>query len=180
MKIIQIIILLFYSVCSYSQTVKYDTTAVVQVSKVTKDDLFNRANEWAINAFNSPNDVIDLADKNEGKILLKGSFPYVAPANSGGYTNTWNGQIYFSLKMYFKDERYKYELSIIGFISSAAPNEKPIIITKSKELPFYLKGKKGEILWYDLQKKCAEQLTLISNTLKEHISKKTQLEKNDW
>ena len=173
-------ILLLYPLCSYSQNINYDTTAIVQVSNTTKDALFDRAHEWVISAFNSPNNVIDLANKNEGKILLKGSFPYIAPTASGIYASSWSGQIHFSLKMYFKDERYKFEISIIGFVSSAAPNEEPITITKSQELPFYLKGKKGEILWHDLQNKCAEQLTLISNILQENISKKTQLEKNDW
>lgn len=52
--------------------VQYDS--VYNFNLVSKDDLFLRANIWVAKNYRSANDVIQLADKENGIIIVKGTF----------------------------------------------------------------------------------------------------------
>lgn len=55
-------------------TSKYLSTNVIQIDSLKKDLLFSKTKEWITLNYKSAIDVIQLADKETGKIILKGAF----------------------------------------------------------------------------------------------------------
>jgi hypothetical protein len=82
---------------TYSEVVYLDSLA-------NKQELFSRAREWFAKAYKSSTNVIQMEDKESGKIIGKAlmqvyykEFPY-------GYIN-------YTISIYLKDGRYKYEFT---------------------------------------------------------------------
>ena len=88
-----------------SSTNKITYSDVVYVdSLATKQELFSRAREWFAKAYKSSTNVIQMEDKERGTIIGKAlmqvyykEFPY-------GYIN-------YTISIYIKDGRYKYEFT---------------------------------------------------------------------
>ena len=74
-------------------------TSVVNVDSTKSNELYVRANEWFVNTFKSAKDVIQLSDKEAGKIIGKGVF------STGLFT------IHFTVEIQTKDGKYKYAFS---------------------------------------------------------------------
>lgn len=73
---------------------------VVPIEGVTSDKLYNRAKMAVAEIFKSANDVIQLDDKENGVLIVKGS-------NQCG-PNTY---VHFTLKIYIKDGKYKVDMT---------------------------------------------------------------------
>jgi len=93
---------------------------------VTKDILYNKAKEWFVKAFKSSNDVIQLDDKESGKIIGKGNFSI---ATTMYLTDS---RVDFTMTIMVKDGRYKYIVSDFnhvsfkdGYSGGSLDNEKP-------------------------------------------------------
>lgn len=89
-----------------SATGKVVYTEIVYVESKTKDELYLNGKEWLANTFKSSKEVIDMDDKEAGQIIGKGLF--VVSLNGD-----W-GYIHFTVALYFKDGRYKYEIKNIS------------------------------------------------------------------
>jgi hypothetical protein len=99
-------------------------------SSTTKETLYLNGVEWVGKHFASASKVIQIADKDAGLLLVKGSFNYQAPGNilSGVDTRL----ISFMLKLSFKDGRYKIEMSdfrdeALGLITDADYQDEPTL-----------------------------------------------------
>ncbi len=150
-------------------------------STLTKDDLYNRAHHWVISIFNNPQKVIQLNDKNEGQIICKGGFEYKAVKWWGGGTVNADGYIDFTLKLYFKDGRYKYILS--DFIHKPLDGISFGEITNSDKPPMksHMGSKKRAILiWEDLKSKSKSNAEIIISSLIKEMEKKVSIENDDW
>ena len=83
-----------------TQQVTYQ--GVVEVPGVSKDALYDRALEWMAKTYQSANDVVQIKDKEQGKLLAKGGILFFndnkAPVGFVVHTQT----------IYVKDGRYKY------------------------------------------------------------------------
>ena len=79
----------------------YAQVEVLEFENRTKDDLFDKTIEWVTLNYNSANDVVQLNDKEAGKIIAKGDM--VAPFGFGQTT-----VIRYTLIFDFKDERMRY------------------------------------------------------------------------
>lgn len=82
----------------------------IDSSKGTKTELFVKARIWVANAFVSAKDVIQMEDKDAGKIIAKGLFK-IEGAKGGfgnllGYDNVW-----FTISIDVKDSKYRCVLS---------------------------------------------------------------------
>lgn len=79
---------------------------VIEVPGKTADQLYTGANEWFALTFKSANDVIQLNDPVERKIIGKG----MKQANY--YINKYPTyyDVYFTLLVQFKDNRFKYSI----------------------------------------------------------------------
>jgi hypothetical protein len=92
-----------------STTNKITYTGVVFVdSLVSKQELFSRAREWFAKTYKSSTNVIQMEDKESGKIvgkaLLSVYFTALGTKQQGGYIN-------YTISIYFKEGRYKYEIT---------------------------------------------------------------------
>jgi hypothetical protein len=121
-----LIILMFIPIVSFSQ----QYTEVVEIPNKTADQLYKSAKEWFALTFKSSNDVIQLDDPTEKKIIGKG----VTPVNymSGKYPVTLS--MYFTLLIQFKDGRYRYDIQQTGLKSITGEdfpyNEQKDLITE--------------------------------------------------
>lgn len=92
-----------------SLTGKITYTEVVYLDSLSdKNELFSRAREWFAKAYKSSTNVIQMEDKENGKIVGKASLQV--------YHNAWGmtseaGYINYTISIYMKDGRYKYEIT---------------------------------------------------------------------
>jgi hypothetical protein len=97
-----LILLILFPLCSSAQ--KY--SEVVEIQGKNSEQLYKSAKEWFALAFKSANDVIQLDDAIEKKIIGKG----VKQVNyTVGKIPTYMN-VFFTLSVQFKDGRYKYDL----------------------------------------------------------------------
>lgn len=112
--------LLFFIFClsSKSQTIvkfpldstgKISYTEVVKIDSTSEEILYSRAKIWITNIFNSAKDVIQLDSKEDGIIICKGSLK-AHGLNRGGRDMSV-GYVHFTMKLSFKDNKYKYEFT---------------------------------------------------------------------
>lgn len=91
---------------------KYQSTGVVQVDSLKKDVLFLKTKEWITLNYKSANDVIQLTDKENCKIILKGAFS----------TNMFmkEGWLEHTLVFDFKDGKFRYSYTDFSYYSSGS------------------------------------------------------------
>ncbi len=82
---------------------KYSAQGVEQFNLMKKDLLFEKGQEWINLNYKSVKDIIQLTDKAQGKIIVRGSFSIVV----GIYTYI----IIHTLTIDFKDEKMRYTYS---------------------------------------------------------------------
>lgn len=92
------------------ETGKIVFTEVVEVPNVTKDQLYSRAYEWFAKTFNSAQNVIQMQDKENGKIVGKGIFDEMNASGTLGMGGV-KGYAKFTISIYLKDGKYKYEVA---------------------------------------------------------------------
>ncbi|MDJ1468147.1 DUF4468 domain-containing protein [Xanthocytophaga flava] len=89
-------------------TNKVSYTEVVEVPGMTKDQLHAKANEWLAKTYKSANDVIQMNDKEAGKIIAKGTTK--SYLHSMG--KDWDaGYFRHTLTLSFKDGKFRYEFT---------------------------------------------------------------------
>ena len=79
-------------------------TGVVEVLGVTQAQLYSRAYEWVAKNFKSAQDVIQMQDKESGKIIAKGNVKAFIKKYPQGHNS-------FTLSIYVKDGKYKYDIT---------------------------------------------------------------------
>lgn len=95
-------LILFLPLFSFSQ----EYSEVVEIPDKTADQLYSKANEWFALTFKSANDVIQLKDPIERKIIGKGIKR--VDYSVGRWDTYYNAS--FTLFVQFKDGRYKYDI----------------------------------------------------------------------
>lgn len=89
-------------------------SAVIEVKGQTAGELYKRAISWAGSYYKNPADVIRERDSINGKIVCKARFKIMNPEDKKGIT-TDAGNVMYSLRIQFKEGRYRYELSEINW-----------------------------------------------------------------
>ncbi|RZK27684.1 MAG: DUF4468 domain-containing protein, partial [Hymenobacter sp.] len=88
-----------------------DYTDVVQVDGVSQAELFKRGKIWLVSTFKSAKDVIQAEDKDAG--IIVGKAYSVINIQSGKFIVP--AKLFYTLKLNFKDGKYKYELTDFYF-----------------------------------------------------------------
>ena len=84
-------------------------TDVISIDSVNSKDLYNRAHTWFANNFNSAKSVIQLEDKEVGKIIGKGYFVAgIEKSSAGVFKTPIMVSVHFTVDIQTKDGRYKY------------------------------------------------------------------------
>lgn len=150
-------------------------------SLVNKQELFSRTREWFAKIYNSSTDVIQMEDKESGKIIGKAKMQvthiYLKRQQPGGYIN-------YTISLYIKDGRYKYEITdfyhtgqYVGafLIPDAGACEK--IQNEKKGFGALSYKKSFELYLYQMD----EKVKGLIISLKESLSaKSTNNKKNEW
>lgn len=97
---------------TYTEVVKVDSTA-------TKDELYSRAREWFAKAYKSSTNVIQMEDKESGKIVGKALTQVFYQAMKSNYSG---GYFHYTISIYIKDGRYKYEVTDFYHTGQASPH----------------------------------------------------------
>jgi len=118
MKKILILLVVFTTTFSFSQTINKDGngyTEVVTVDSIKKTEIYNKLKEWIGINYKSANDVIQL--DSEGKIIAKGNF--VVSFNVAKYS--FNYRISNNLIFGVREGRFKIDLIPTGVTSVSYP-----------------------------------------------------------
>jgi hypothetical protein len=86
---------------TYSEVVTVD-------SSTSKNELYSRGREWFAKAYKSSTDVLQMDDKESGKIVGKALMQVYHKALGSNYKS---GYINYTISLYLKDGRYKYEIT---------------------------------------------------------------------
>ena len=87
---------------TYSEVVYVDSLA-------NKEQLFSRAREWFAKAYKSSTNVIQMEDKESGKIVGRALMQVYHKALLS--SNMPSGHINYTISIYLKDGKYKYEVT---------------------------------------------------------------------
>lgn len=149
----------------YSEVVKVDST-------ITKYQLYSKAREWIANVFISSKDVIQMDDREAGKIIVKGSFELTSKLDID--------LMKFTISIYLKDGKYKYVITdfIRRYYVDRRYYEEPIevVINNSKNATTKIRRR------FMKQKldHTVEKMTDLIRDLKQTMQIKTLKNEDDW
>lgn len=157
-------------------------TEVVQVDSISAIELYSRAKFWFVTAYNSANDVLQMDNKENGEIIGKAIMKYNPNVFVG--SETTKGNIKYTIKIFVKDGRYKYEIT--DFIHDPYGNQygksSMGLITTDKECPNPPTKAKAwsNKVWDDIKSQIDGNMKLLILSLKGQMIKKSESKKNDW
>ena len=169
-----IILFFLITVSTYSQEpLEYDN--IIEVNSIEKDKLFEILNDWTAIIFNSANDVIQLSDKDNGKLIIKGVKNY---SLGRSLYNCYDGFISFTLRIVVKDN--KYRITILQLKHNSMNNNVcslGLITTAELFKPKGFAKREKNKIWKDLKVKSSELNKSILNSIKEKINNYSSEEK---
>ena len=160
----------FFSTIVNGQTPLLFTDAVQTTdTNQTKDALYLKAKEWFVETFKSANDVIQIDDKASGMIQGKGNIKYT-------YNTNYNGYIHFTIKLWLKNGKYKYEFSNFTHESSAGNCFSLGLITDSdiiaKPCKSYGYMNTLDKAWTDIKNTIDIEVKKMTKSLNDEMNKK--------
>jgi hypothetical protein len=109
------------SIYTYAQdSAKAYYTAVVKVDSSTKAELYTKARSWFAKTYNSSKSVIQMDDKDAGEIVGRGAAEAYINAGLGVKLKMW---VQYTLAVFMKDGKYKYEYNVTGMEPSDPKNQ---------------------------------------------------------
>lgn len=155
-----------------SETKQFTYQGIKEVANVSKSDLFSRAFEWVAQSYNSAQNVVQMQDKEAGKIIIKA----LHSVSSKGYDA---GTVSYTLSIYIKDGRYKYVLT--DFIHKAPILNKEIFSggalenTQPKVALF-----KSARVWADVRRSTALRSRILVRNLESAMTLKGTKDPSDF
>ena len=153
---------------------EYDS--IIEVEGITKNDIYVQVNDWLATTFNSANDVIQMADKDAGKFIVKGEVSY---SYGKSMYNCTDGVLSFTIKVSARDNKFRFILTQISHKSGGNPDCEFGIITDAELFKIKGSGKKWKNkIWLDIKSKSAD---LHKNLLSSITDKVKKFDKDeDW
>ena len=152
-------------------------TEVVQLDSVGTESIYNRAKLFVANNYNSAKTVTDLSDEKLHSIVIKAyttthfkSWAGVYPAGGFNYT----------LKIYCKDGRYKYEITDLihtGIYDTVNKSSGGAIENNKPDGGTFNTTKKQ---WDYIRKDCISNIEELIRTLKKSMSNPSEIESENW
>jgi ribosomal protein L15 len=176
-KLAFIISFSFISLFSNAQTIDSDTrlitySEVVEVPTTSKSELYVRASTWFSRTFKSAKAVIQLEDKEAGKLIGKGNIPVVIKVPIIGKTDA--GAVAATITVICKDGKYKYIIDNLSHQRPYGPNTEkwvdggPLEQEKPK-VGFMNRPSKKE--WTDIKEATDSDIKAMVADLKKSMSK---------
>jgi len=158
------------------KTNKISYEGVINIEEASATDLYVKANEWFAITFNSANNVIQMQDKDAGKLIGKGVIQArLKQYGSLKYSGLWN----YTLSINTREGRYKYSLTNINHsgrdgIQYTMP-DCGLIENEKSDCPLYYSKKK----WNQEKERLNTEIKIIVNNLLEFMSDINN-EDDDW
>jgi len=171
MKTSRILILaILLAIKSFGQD--YPTPFVIEKidsAKGTKDELFVKANVWVAKTFVNAKDVIQMHDKEAGKIVVKG----LINTKNFSFVIEYNYYSSFLMTIDVKDNKYRYSFS--DFIFTEWVNSSHSDIYNQSFESGRPKGLSGipQKVWDKIQKNCWTQAKLMGRDLESAMKAKS-------
>lgn len=151
---------------------------VIQADSLDKTALFVSLNDWFATTYNSANDVIQMADKEAGKIIGKGSFSFSAPGGMWSPIHHTRGNVRYTISVTIRDNRYKVEIENFNHKSTyyQYPHSLGIVTNAKTHKDKGFGYKAYNEAWTSLKARCWEYANNIFADLEAHTS---NIEKED-
>ncbi len=157
-----------------NETGKITFTEVVYVddSTTTKDELYSLAREWFAKTFKSSQSVLQMDDKELGKLIGKANFSI----NRTAYLT--DSYVDFTISIYLKDGRYKYQITDFNHVSYKSGFSGGAIESKKPDCGNFNMMKKG---WLQVKQQTKTTVEALIIDLKETMNNKSISSDNeDW
>lgn len=167
-----------------NSTNKISYTEVVTVDSASPADLYSRAREWFAKTYKSSKNVLQMDDKDAGKLvgnaLLQVYYKALGAQHDGGNIN-------YTISIYLKDGRYKYEITDMyhtGPITSAGKQKDygplELFVNDQRTYPFMSK-KAVQKISNSYLAQVDEYMNSLISSLKADMRKASGAgNKNDW
>jgi hypothetical protein len=160
------------------EVVKVDTT-------LSSNELYLRARAWFAESYRSAQDVIQMDDKENGKIIGKGNIRYTSRIFVG--SEGTKGWIRYTISIQVKDGRYRYEIT--DFYHEGNPLNSGGqfsfgLITNDTECPYKIgsmtgKGWRNKV-WNDIKETIKKNILSLTESIKIAMGKPAKNKETDW
>lgn len=171
----------------YKQPLKISEDGIVEFSEVVQkegasaSELYNKAREWFADAYKSADDVLQMEDEDNKKLVGKA----ISTLDFGNAMAQVEVRMYYTIKIYCKDGRYKY---IITDIRYEAPGNQyngyktynydaEDMITDDK---LYKKNGKPKAAQKRYKEKTISSVNRLVENLKSDMDKDVSSDTDDW
>ena len=129
MKIFSFIIFLIFSHSAIAQDSllygifpviegKVNYTQVVELDSLTKDQIFIKIKDWAVQSYKSQKVTLQAEDKDQGYIAYQGYLPIIMTYQAGLLTGSkYKVDLYHTLKFFIKDNKLKFVFTDLTTLS---------------------------------------------------------------
>ena len=162
-----------------SITGKVSYTGVVNVDSLKKEIIYSKAREWFVLTFKSADDVLQMEDKESGKLIGKAYQDIIIKSLVPITT-----RMYYTIKINIKDYKYRYEITNINYQSYPTPQmasyttfPEDWFIPREK---IYKKNGEPKSINKSYLEETNNGVRELMNNLKSHMAKKGIIEKSDW
>ena len=155
------------------ETNKITYTGIVEMPfEIDKDLLYSRGVEWFAKSYNSAQNVLQMQDKENGKLIGRALFNVY---HKGLGMTFESGHINYTISLFFKDNRYKYEITDFIHTSNV---ESGMIKTSCDEMRFSTKKLYKKVYDYYFEQLDNNIKSLVID-LKQFMNKKSE-SNDDW
>ena len=145
---------------------------VIETPGVSKNDLYLRANTWFTRTFKSAKSVLELQDKEAGKLIGKGLIPVIIKVPIMGATDA--GTVATTITVFCKDGKYKYVIDNLSHERPYGANTQQWVdvgaLEKEKpESGMMKRPSKKE--WNDIKENVDKDLKALAADLKKAMAK---------
>jgi hypothetical protein len=155
---------------------------VVVVDGATKEQLYSAALAWFGDAFRSAKTVLDVQDKDGGRLVAKPSFAYTPKVFVG--SARIKGTVRYAVTVEVKDGKYRY--AIDGFTHEGTPGHGAPssfgLLTTDAKCPYPVEGPTSggkQETWEHLKSLSKTEADSLAASLKKRMANATKREK-DW
>jgi len=152
---------------------KITFTEIIKIDNADAKALYNKAKIWFVHSFNSAQNVIQLDDKESGKIIGKGLFRVVSSVIVKGDI----GVVKFTVEIVVKDGRYKYTFTDFWHEASFSNVTTPGDLRLSKPGGGLLSMGRGN--WNGIKQQTKEQVSEMIVSLKKAMAS-SQSKEDTW
>ncbi len=100
---------------------KVNYTNIFNVDSLSKDKIFAKVKDWAVNSYKSQKATLEAEDKEAGYIAYKGYLSIILEYQAGLFKGKpFSVEVYHTLKFYIKDEKVKMVFTDLETVSNDA------------------------------------------------------------